>query len=872
MRIKQAVLFVLFTSLAWGQVASGVGTKEIDQQTLSVSGNTLTFPDSLGTQTETWEVVVSGGPATLTTTMKGCMRGGTCVQVGTSSSTANFTLQTTGGPYDSYKVTGTWTGGASPSILVNRTATVARGGGGLNAAPGQGYVPVSSGAGLNYPPQTKPVEDSRDDPLAGANICTRYNDVGTAGGQNQTPATASGSGSVVTLTTVSGNWPPQYTVGTNLTTVGCATAGYNGTFAITGGGAGTATLTYANATVGSGTGCETFIPLGSALPQLVSLEGEISNTNAACAATNIDNPKTQGRFNAGTVLNTDLGFNIGTWQGITGTLTDVVGVQNQVNETGSALKATNLFPNVSITATGTVTQTTLSITNASSVDPILLSPGAMFTLGAGDGVAGGYYFIGKCVTGAACANTVGGLNTSQFYSLPSPGTITINIQPALASSPSGAAFNLYNPVAELGDVAAQNTGQVGIANDWSRITGFQVNCSNIPGAGTAIGLLSVFAQEGSWFRDTTVSSCGIGYSLISPVDAGPFEDLNVGYGSNAKCPTVTIPFMVVDQATSIRRVTVNGNNCDAVKESFGLFHITDSPYNGSAIPGGLNVEQLHFEGSGTSGTTADGVLIDSFYTTGNGKTGSLSLSAVIGCPSAFPCTNTVHIANTFSGVADLRNIMAQSGGSTNILKNDFTGNQYTQAHNAGGLGIAEIDNTGSEFTNLNPTDMTGANAANVYNGIFHSTAMTKQLTADSAGITATTAATAVTQFTWGNLVAGVMYSFHCSGTTTQATGGAGIGIAFQTATTAATSMEAHATVATSATAAGYQSSGALSTTTYSAIYTGAAGLITTQLPWEVDGSVQVGATAPTAFNIGFFSVNAADAVTVKRNSYCTLAV
>ena len=150
------------------------------------------------------------------------------------------------------------------------------------------------------------------------------------------------------------------------------------------------------------------------------------------------------------------------------------------------------------------------------------------------------------------------------------------------------------------------------------------------------------------------------------------------------------------------------------------------------------------------------------------------------------------------------------------------------------------------------------------------TGNTVLLAADSSGITATTAATATTVFTLPGLQASTNYSVHCSGTTTQATAGGGIGLAIQTATTAATNMELHATVATSATAISAQSSGSLSTTTESAIYTGTTGTVTTQLPWEVDGSIEVGATAPASIVIGFFSASASDAVVVKRDSYCTV--
>jgi hypothetical protein len=145
------------------------------------------------------------------------------------------------------------------------------------------------------------------------------------------------------------------------------------------------------------------------------------------------------------------------------------------------------------------------------------------------------------------------------------------------------------------------------------------------------------------------------------------------------------------------------------------------------------------------------------------------------------------------------------------------------------------------------------------------------VTADVTGIVATVAANATTIFTFPPLVPLTNYTFHCSGTTVQATAGAGIGIAFGTSGTAATNMEAHATVATSATAINSQSSGSISSLSYTALYTGITGTATTQLPWTINGSIEVGATAPTNFLIGFFTINASDAVTVKRDSYCKLS-
>ncbi len=125
--------FLLFTllcalaTLAHGQNANQQCTVESETQTLSVSGNTLTFLDACGTQANTFELVIAGAPATFSGTLSGVMPGGTATSLATTSvTTANQVLQGSGGPYAKYTFTASWTGGASPSVSVNRRAAVAR--------------------------------------------------------------------------------------------------------------------------------------------------------------------------------------------------------------------------------------------------------------------------------------------------------------------------------------------------------------------------------------------------------------------------------------------------------------------------------------------------------------------------------------------------------------------------------------------------------------------------------------------------------------------------------------------------------------------------------------------------------------------------
>src|SRR5579872_684994 len=101
--------------------------KETDQQTISNSGGTAVFLDGQGTQSETFELIPSGSPTSYTCTGAGLMRGGTVGPTTSVTGTAAQILQVAGGPFDKWAVQCTWSGGSSPTVLINRTATVSRG-------------------------------------------------------------------------------------------------------------------------------------------------------------------------------------------------------------------------------------------------------------------------------------------------------------------------------------------------------------------------------------------------------------------------------------------------------------------------------------------------------------------------------------------------------------------------------------------------------------------------------------------------------------------------------------------------------------------------------------------------------------------------
>lgn len=113
--------------------------KEQDTATVSTSGSTATFTDSIGGANQTFEYIIGGAPATVSIVLQGCQRGGTCDTLDTYTTVANSNRIVQGG-YDVYKVTPTWTGGASPSVIINRTSTVSRKGSPALTASGVGYT------------------------------------------------------------------------------------------------------------------------------------------------------------------------------------------------------------------------------------------------------------------------------------------------------------------------------------------------------------------------------------------------------------------------------------------------------------------------------------------------------------------------------------------------------------------------------------------------------------------------------------------------------------------------------------------------------------------------------------------------------------
>lgn len=99
---------------------------------ITASGGTKTIVNSVGGLIANFEEIPSGSPATVSVTVQGCMRGGTCdaaADTNTSTSAANRGVTFTKA-YNYFLITASWTGGTNPTITVNYLVTTAQNGGG----------------------------------------------------------------------------------------------------------------------------------------------------------------------------------------------------------------------------------------------------------------------------------------------------------------------------------------------------------------------------------------------------------------------------------------------------------------------------------------------------------------------------------------------------------------------------------------------------------------------------------------------------------------------------------------------------------------------------------------------------------------------
>jgi hypothetical protein len=249
-------------------------------------------------------------------------------------------------------------------------------------------------------------------------------------------------------------------------------------------------------------------------------------------------------------------------------------------------------------------------------------------------------------------------------------------------------------------------------------------------------------------------------------------------------------------------------------------------------------------------------------------------TGVIGCFKTANANTTAAPTVNFNGLGAIT--IVKGGGGTSLANGDI-----------GTTSPVCMQYDGSHFYLLNPQAFTGSGKQVLSNGpAFTGTSTfvgltatgviaagnTVRLTADSAGITATTPGT--TFLTLSTLTASTNYSFICELLYSQATAAVLDGFSVQAATNAATDWDAWGTMDTtnpaSTTVTGSRGSALrVTSTTSTPVVSATPGAIATVYQARLAGNIQVGASVPT-INVAAFTGNASDAVTIKAGSFCTV--
>lgn len=159
------VTLLILTGLAMGQTLTNTcaigtvpgadnrwhdtGLSCTNNQSIPIGGGSLTIYNQLHGVNSSFEYLLSGGLTTVSISLQGCMRGGTCTTLETYTTVAN-TIRTISSSvvYDYYTITPTGTGGSSPVLTVNTSISMAS----LPPAAMLGAVlpgVTSNGSGIN---------------------------------------------------------------------------------------------------------------------------------------------------------------------------------------------------------------------------------------------------------------------------------------------------------------------------------------------------------------------------------------------------------------------------------------------------------------------------------------------------------------------------------------------------------------------------------------------------------------------------------------------------------------------------------------------------------------------------------------------------
>lgn len=105
-------------------------SRSYNSQTIIVNGaSTSQIFNYIGGINASFEELITGVPATVSIVISGCKNGGTCNTLDTYTTVANaIRTPSISGVYDYFKVSASWTGGASVSVTINTTVTIAANG------------------------------------------------------------------------------------------------------------------------------------------------------------------------------------------------------------------------------------------------------------------------------------------------------------------------------------------------------------------------------------------------------------------------------------------------------------------------------------------------------------------------------------------------------------------------------------------------------------------------------------------------------------------------------------------------------------------------------------------------------------------------
>lgn len=112
----RSLLLLLLSTFACAQVYAPA------EPAITNSGGTLTIPNMYGAMNVSFEEIPSGSPSTVSVTIQGCMKGGTCdsaFDTNNSTSASIRSVTPTAKVYNYFLVTASWTGGTNASIQVN---------------------------------------------------------------------------------------------------------------------------------------------------------------------------------------------------------------------------------------------------------------------------------------------------------------------------------------------------------------------------------------------------------------------------------------------------------------------------------------------------------------------------------------------------------------------------------------------------------------------------------------------------------------------------------------------------------------------------------------------------------------------------------